>query len=328
MSPFRIVPALLLFVTAAYAAIDPAVIPSDIADAHQTAISALALTPDGSLAVTASRDSTLKIWNLADRTLVRTLVGHHGLAYGVAVTPDGQRIVSGGRDSTVRVWKIADGALERTIRLSARVWAVAAPAPPAGGEQLIVAAAGDSLIHVWRLADGEPVATLTGHEGQVKELVVAPPATDGSQVIVSSGTDGTVRAWGLPDGVLLWTSANWADASPLALVPSRGGIPIAVAANAHETGEFRFLALSDGSVMRTISRGTPGTGDIAFSPDGRWLVLRGGAISVWRVSDGTPFRSIAGYPSGPYTLVAFTAAGDRLVATVAKGGVLGSTRRL
>jgi WD40 repeat protein len=67
------------------------------------------MTPDGSTAVSASDDRTLKVWDLKTGELPRTLEGHSGEVRGVAVTPDGSKAVSASDDHTLKVWDLESG---------------------------------------------------------------------------------------------------------------------------------------------------------------------------------------------------------------------------
>lgn len=59
---------------------------------------------DSRLLVTASKDTTLKVWNLQTLKLARDLAGHEDEVYAVDWSIDGQRIGSGGKDKAVRLW--------------------------------------------------------------------------------------------------------------------------------------------------------------------------------------------------------------------------------
>ena len=61
---------------------------------HSSYVNAVAVTPDGQRAVSASDDQTLKVWDLASGRELRTLTGHTDPVTAVAMTPDGQRAVS------------------------------------------------------------------------------------------------------------------------------------------------------------------------------------------------------------------------------------------
>ena len=54
---------------------------------------AVAVTPDGARAVSASSDRTLKVWDLATGADLDTLEGHTGPVTTVALTRDGTRAV-------------------------------------------------------------------------------------------------------------------------------------------------------------------------------------------------------------------------------------------
>jgi WD40 repeat protein len=69
----------------------------------------VAITPDGSRAVSASDDHTLRVWDLQSGQSLRTLEGHLGWVLEVAITPDGRRAVSASHDSALRVWDLQSG---------------------------------------------------------------------------------------------------------------------------------------------------------------------------------------------------------------------------
>jgi prepilin-type N-terminal cleavage/methylation domain-containing protein len=53
---------------------------------------------DGKTLVSSSRDSTIRLWNIADRTLQKTLEGHQGVVRSLALSPDGKLLASCGRE--------------------------------------------------------------------------------------------------------------------------------------------------------------------------------------------------------------------------------------
>src|SRR5688572_4109276 len=69
---------------------------------HSGWISSMAFSPDGKWVVTASKDSTLRLWEVATRREVRVFSGHESELYNVAFSPDSARILSGGLDNTLR----------------------------------------------------------------------------------------------------------------------------------------------------------------------------------------------------------------------------------
>src|SRR5262249_37934853 len=88
-------------------------------------VNAVAVTPDGRQAVSASNDLTLKVWDLASGREVRALAGHSGWVDGVAGTPNGKQVVSASDDRTLRVWDLASGRTAATVTADAGVLACA-----------------------------------------------------------------------------------------------------------------------------------------------------------------------------------------------------------
>lgn len=71
---------------------------------HTRPVHAVAVTLDGSRAVSAASDLELRIWDLESGQTLRTLKGHKGPVNAVAITADGNRAISGSFDQTLRVW--------------------------------------------------------------------------------------------------------------------------------------------------------------------------------------------------------------------------------
>jgi hypothetical protein len=82
---------------------------------HTREVEACAITPDGRRIVSASWDTTLKIWDLDSGRLERSLEGHSNSVVACAIPPDGRRIVSASFDHTLKVWDVATGVCEVTI---------------------------------------------------------------------------------------------------------------------------------------------------------------------------------------------------------------------
>ncbi len=62
---------------------------------------------DGSCLASASTDSTIRVWNLANKTQIAKLTGHTGAVREVQFSPGGARLASAGQDATVQVWAVS-----------------------------------------------------------------------------------------------------------------------------------------------------------------------------------------------------------------------------
>ena len=73
---------------------------------HTISLKSAAFSPDGQHVVTASHDSTARVWKATTGTLVATLQGHTGSVYSAAFSPDGQHVVTASHDSNARLWDV------------------------------------------------------------------------------------------------------------------------------------------------------------------------------------------------------------------------------
>jgi len=84
---------------------------------HQTWVKAIAMSKDGSLAISGGCDGKLTWWEsaAAEPKPIRTIDAHKGWIRSLEVSPDGTLLVSGGNDNIVRLWNINDGSLVREL---------------------------------------------------------------------------------------------------------------------------------------------------------------------------------------------------------------------
>ncbi|MCX6674441.1 MAG: neuraminidase-like domain-containing protein [Methanothrix sp.] len=87
----------------------------DFKGRHSGPIRAVAITPDGSKAISASADNTIKFWDLGTGSVIRTLVGHTDEVVAVAMTPDGTKAISGSLDGLVKAWNLESGLFLRNL---------------------------------------------------------------------------------------------------------------------------------------------------------------------------------------------------------------------
>ena len=69
---------------------------------HDGPVLSLAFSPDGSLLASGDAHGTVKLWDMAEETLIVALRGHTRAVWSVAFAPDGGTLASGSHDGTVR----------------------------------------------------------------------------------------------------------------------------------------------------------------------------------------------------------------------------------
>lgn len=71
---------------------------------HVESVYQIAFSPDFRLLVSASKDSTLKVWDLKTGKRMIELPGHADEVYAVEWSPDGTRVASGSKDRKIKIW--------------------------------------------------------------------------------------------------------------------------------------------------------------------------------------------------------------------------------
>lgn len=82
-------------------------------------ITNLAFSPDGRRLAVAGREGEIQLWDLENKVLRRSLLGHDASATAVVFGPKGDFLVSGSSDETVRVWHGLDLTFDELMERSA-----------------------------------------------------------------------------------------------------------------------------------------------------------------------------------------------------------------
>ncbi|XP_022235648.1 uncharacterized protein LOC111083431, partial [Limulus polyphemus] len=83
---------------------------------HRDVVTCVAVSRDGNLAVSGSKDHLVKAWHLSSGETHTTLEGHSGPITCVAFAPNGLFVVSGSEDMTLRVWGLTLGLIVSTFK--------------------------------------------------------------------------------------------------------------------------------------------------------------------------------------------------------------------
>ncbi|KAI1262415.1 WD domain-containing protein [Xylariaceae sp. FL1019] len=187
---------------------------------HDHSVSAVRFIPSGTadaptssnLLVSASRDKTLRVWDVTTGYCIRTLRGHADWVRTVDPSVDGRFLLSAGTDQTARLWDISVTNPETKLTLVGHEHVVECcvlaptaayghlatlagqkkPPPASSSAEFMATGSRDKTIRLWD-ARGNCIKTLVGHDNWVRALVFHP----GGKYLLSVADDKTLRCWDL-----------------------------------------------------------------------------------------------------------------------------------
>ncbi|KAF9919066.1 hypothetical protein BX616_002119 [Lobosporangium transversale] len=194
------------------------------------------------IAITGSRDSTLRVWDIQTGQNLFLLQGHTDSVRCIEV--HGDILVSGSYDCTARVWSLKTG--ECLLHLQGhfqQIYSIAF-----NGEYIITGSL-DSTCRLWSPITGQCLATLQGHTQLVGQLQLSGDS------LMTGGGDGFMYLWNLRSMVCQYrVQAHDQSVTSLCFDSKRivtGGNDGAVKLWDRQTGKFiRLLTKTDAAIWR------------------------------------------------------------------------------
>ena len=252
-------------------------------EGHSGPVQGVAVSADGRRAVSASRDKTLKLWDLETGRAQRTLESPDWVL-DVAITADWRRAVSASYERALNVWDLESGRALRTLKGHSGV--VSAVAVTANGRRA-VSASYDRTVKVWDLDAGRALRTLEGHSDAIESVSVS---VDGRRA-VSASRDTTLRVWDLETGRSLRTLKGHSGLVGSVAMMADGQHAI----SASHDNTLKVWNLETGRALRTIEGHSAEVYDVAVSPDGRYAVSASNdnTLRVWDLKTSETLASFS-----------------------------------
>ncbi|EUC65936.1 vegetative incompatibility protein HET-E-1, putative, partial [Rhizoctonia solani AG-3 Rhs1AP] len=278
---------------------------------------------DGSRAVSASKDGTVRIWDAYSGKLIVNPIKYdtsHIIALGspgdvpdpvpvpfisiathciqsIVWSPDGTRIAGCfALTSTIYLWDANTGMLLHVLQDPLKTVRMLAMSP----DGTLLASASGSSVQLWRVQDGTLAAP--PYVGHTPFTVVCTAFTPDSTRVVSCSRD--IQVWRIYDGSLISKIAFDIKFSRLAVSPDGTQVVSATSDWSGTLGStLRVWKLDDGTLLAGPYHSGISINLLGYTPEGTRLISHGGGggiIAVWAVqgikSNPTTFHRTIGSP--------------------------------
>ncbi|XP_065897763.1 WD repeat-containing protein 48-like isoform X2 [Dysidea avara] len=166
---------------------------------HTDWVNDIVLCGDGHTMMSASSDTTLKMWDTQRALCLSTLRTHKDYVKALAYAPDVNKVVSGGLDRQIYLWDITTltnlTATNNTITTSSLLGhkqSIYSLAMNRSGS-LVISGSTEKSLRVWDPRKLMKITKLKGHSDNIRSIVMN---SDGTECL-SASSDGTVRLWSI-----------------------------------------------------------------------------------------------------------------------------------
>lgn len=296
-----------LFITGSDAQMPKKVTSLKTLQAHSQAISAIAVSPDNRLLVTASQDKTAKVWNIASGRAMFTLQGHNDGLCCVAFSSDSKLIATAGHDKTAKIWNAATG--QEITTLVGHRNAIYTVVFSTDGKRLITG--GDQGVRIWNTTTWEESSLPFVHRGRVTNAYFF----GNNMILTLSGN--LLQCWEIAAHRVKWDTA-WPQETNCLAVSSDG----MVVARSTLAGEVFIKDTLTPRIYASFITPHIQTFSAMFSSDGKRLLIGSADKSarVWNTSNGHQMLALQEHDDR-VTAVAFFDYDTRIATADAQGVV-------
>ena len=247
-------------------------------------------SPDGKFLVAGDVNGEIRLWRVADITLVLTLQGHSNYVWSVAFSPDGNTLASGSADQTIKLWDVNTGkCLYKLQGHSNRLRSVIFS--PDGNT--LASGSDDKTIKLWDVNNGKCLHTFQGHNNWVRSVVFSP---DGN-TLASGSDDKTIKLWDINNSKCLRTLQGHNDYVRSVVFSPDGN----TLASGSEDKTVKLWDVNNGKCLRTLQGHHDCMRSAVFSPDGSMIATGSEdkyfTVKLWDINNGRCLRTLQGHYS-------------------------------
>jgi WD40 repeat protein len=261
-------------------------------------------SPDGTKAVTTSRDKTAKLWDAQTGRLIRIFGGHDERVISAVISPDGTKLATASADGTAKLWDAKRGSLIQTFKgHSDGLYSVVFS--PDGTK--VLTASADGTAKLWDTTTDPSKGKLVGlmsrlfkktlihsFKGHSKDIRIAVFSPNGEKILTASD-DYSAKLWDAKTGQHIHTLKGH-NREVFSAVFSPDGSQV-LTGSADKTG--RLWDIRTGQLLHSLDGHTGQIRSAVFSPDGLLAVTASwdNTMKLWDAKTGDLLHSFSSFRS-------------------------------
>ncbi|CAD5114331.1 DgyrCDS3469 [Dimorphilus gyrociliatus] len=266
---------------------------------HTDWINDIILCCSGRTLISASSDTTVKVWNAVKGFCMSTLRTHKDYVKALAYAKDKEQVASAGLDKSIFLWDVntltALTASNNTVTTSSlngnkdSIYSVAMN--PSGS--VIVSGSAEKVLRVWDPRSCQKLMKLKGHSDNVKCLVLN---RDGTQCL-SGSSDGTIKLWSIGQQKCIHTfrvhtEGVWTLKTNQAFtVMYSGGRDCEVwSTDIRESEDSTFICKEKAPVLRV---------ELQEDESNLWVSTTDSTMNCWSLKEKQDNNFVCSIPGGP-----------------------------
>lgn len=253
---------------------------------HHSFVESAVFSPNGLQVASASRDNSVKIWDVNTGECVKTLTGHNDIVNSAVYSPNGNLIVSGSKDNSVKIWDANTGKCIKTlVGHNHEIKEVCFN--PKGNR--IASASMGNIIKIWDVNTGLCLKTLNGHNGSVLSVAYSP----NGKLLASGSWDHTIKIWDANSGECIKTlEGHFNVVFPVCFSPDGKYL-----ASGSVDRTIKIWNVESGECIKTLTGHYDIVTGVCYSPDGSCLVSSSidRNIKFWNIETGECLKTLKGH---------------------------------
>ena len=256
---------------------------------HSNLVNTVVFSPDGKIAASGSSDNGIKLWNVENGQLIKTLTGHKSGVLALAFSPDGKMLASGSYDETIKLWNIESGKIIKSLIDSDNEesygWTVAFS--PDGK---MLASENHFFIKLWNIETGQKINSFEKPSGYIKTVVFSP----NGDTLVSTNDYGAIIFWDVKTGKIIKSIDSPVKSAPNSILYFAFFDDGKKIFSASQDGTINLWNIETGKLVDSLKEHATEVKALKFSPEEQILtsVSVDKTINSWNLQTGRLIKTI------------------------------------